>query len=300
MHSTSKSKSSLTSPRVEILYNPNSTGSSESNAKELARELRDNKITVKIRKTTHAGHGGEIAAAYAKQDKEIILISSSGDGGYHEVVNGALAYKTTKLVVGVLPSGNANDHYSAIGSDSLVDSIIKRKFRLIDTIKVSSQVKGKDFTRFAHSYVGMGVSALAAKSLTEDRPNIFTEKWIVARSFASFDYAKIKEGNKVRRYSSILFSNIDTMSKVLTLSDNASETDGKFEMSKVRFRSKLRLFLYLLKAATFGLKNVQSLSCYECVTMRTLPIQIDGEVYVFDASSKVLIESMHKNLKCVL
>ena len=202
--------------------------------------------------------------------------------------------------MGVLASGNANDHSTAIGSDSLAKAIIDEDFHHIDTVKVTATVKGKSWVRYAHSYVGIGVTATAAKSLTEDRPNIFTEKWIVARSLLSFSYVKLIEDGKKRRYSSLLFGNISTMSKVIKLSENSSVTDGKFEMSAIRFRSKLRLIAYLLTAATFGLKKSRSLKKFEATTVSPLPIQLDGEVYVIDANSKLVIESVKRNLYCVL
>ena len=286
--------------KVVIIYNPNSTGDSEKNAKDLAHELRGKKIEVSVRETTHVGHGEEIAASYAKSGKDVVLISSSGDGGYNEVINGALVGPSKNLVVGVLPSGNANDHHTAIGSDSLAKAIVKKDFQHIDTIKVSATVKGEAWVRYAHSYVGLGVTAVTAKSLTDERPNIFTEKWIVARSLLSFRYVKLNENGKIRRYSSILFSNIATMSKVLTLAKNASVVDGKFEMSTVRFRSKLRLIVYLLTAATIGVKRTQSLPSYHVETVSLLSIQLDGEVFMIDKGSQLTVESAKQNLHCVL
>jgi len=286
--------------KVVIIYNPNSTGDSKKNAKNLAKELRTYNVPVETLETTHAGHGEEIAADYATKKEEIILISSSGDGGYHEVVNGALTSKKSKLIVGVLASGNANDHESALGSGKLAESIRDKKFRSIDTIKVSAKIKGKKWERYAHSYVGIGVTAVAAKRLTEDRPNLLTEKWIVAHSLFSFNYAKLKVNGDNQRYSSIIFGNIDRMSKVMTLSEGASVTDGKFEMSSIRFRSKLQLLFYLLTAATKGLKDSKSMKKFTCVTVRPLPIQLDGEVYTIGAGSKIKITSVKQNLHCVI
>ncbi len=286
--------------KVVIIYNPNSTGDSEANAKELARQLREKDVAVSARKTTHAGHGEEIAAHYAKSDEEIILISSSGDGGYHEVVNGALSYKTKNLVVGVLPSGNANDHYSSLGSGSLADSIAEKKFQYIDTIKVTASVGGKPWSRFAHSYAGMGVTAKAADRLTKERPTLFTEKWIVLHALFSFKYVKLIRNKEPKRYSSLLFGNIDTMSKVIKFSEHTSVKDGKFELSFIRFHSKLRLIGYLLSAAIIGLKKTPSISRFECATTTRTPIQLDGEVYTLDAKSNVTLESIKMNLHCVL
>lgn len=286
--------------KTVIIYNPNSTGDSENNAKELARQLREKKIEVTTRKTTHAGHVEEIAERYAKRDERVILISSSGDGGYHEVINGALAHPTKNFTVGVLPSGNANDHHSALGSGSLAKSIATKKFSRIDTIKVSATVDGKPWVRYAHSYVGMGVTAVAANKLTEDRPNLITEKWIVIKSLFSFRYIKLKVNGDTRRYSSLLFGNIDLMSKVVKLSDKASVTDGKFEMSAIRFHSKARLIGYLITAATIGLKDSRSMRSFKCVALKPVAMQLDGETVTIDAKSTIVIESQKQNLRCVL
>lgn len=285
---------------VVIIYNPNSTGDSKSNALSLAKDLRERGVSVKTRETTHAGHGEEIAADLAQSGIATILISSSGDGGYHEVINGALSSNNDTLVVGVLPSGNANDHFSELGGESLAEAIASKQFKAIDTIKVTGTVQGKPWVRYAHSYAGIGVSATAAKRLTEDRPNALTEKWIVLRSLLSFRYVKLIVNNDTKRYSSILFGNISRMSKILKLSNESSVTDGKIEMSWIRFRSKLRLISYLITAATIGIKKAQSIKKFTFKTTGRLPIQLDGEAYVIDAHSDVTIEAMYKNLRCVL
>lgn len=286
--------------KIIIIYNPKSTGNSQQNAKALEKQLRTNNKDVSLFKTTHPGHGEELAAKYAAQNQEVMLISSSGDGGYHEVVNGVLSHSTKKVVVGVLPSGNANDHASAVGSNALLEAILEKDIQYIDTIKVSGTVDGKPWTRYAHSYAGIGVTATAAKRLTEERPNALTEKWIVAHSLLSFRYVKVTEKGKLRRYSSVLFGNIDRMSKVIKLSENSSITDGKFEMSTIPFRSKLRLLIYLLTAAIVGLRDARSLSRYTCRTIHPTPIQLDGEFFMLDAKSTVTVESVKRNLRCVI
>lgn len=286
---------------VLILCNPNSTGDSKKNADSLQRQLRERQYSgsVEIIETTHAGHGEEIAAEYAKSGKEVLIVSSSGDGGYHEVVNGALSENASRVITGLLPSGNANDHHAEIGSQSITDEIIENAFQSIDTIKVTSVINGKLWTRFAHSYVGIGVSPRTAKDLTDERPNIFTEKWLVARSLFSFSYVKIREQGKSRRYSSLVFGNVGTMSKIILLSKTSSVTDGKFEVNSIRFRSKIRLIAYLLKLTTVGAKSVASVEEYTFTTIKPLLIQLDGEVYTIDSSRDVRIESVRQNLRCV-
>ena len=286
--------------KVVIIYNPNSTGDSKTNALNLADDLKEKNILVKTIETTHAGHGEEIAAEYAKKDEDIILISSSGDGGYHELINGALSHPRKRLIVAVLPSGNANDHASALLSDSLAKSIKDLNVTAIDTIRISASVDGKPWVRYAHSYAGIGVTARAANHLTIDRPNAFSEKWIVLRALLSFRYVKIEEGEEIHRYSSIIFGNIDRMSKVLRISNDSSVRDGKFEMTSIRFRSKLRLIAYFITAATFGLKQARSINEYIFTTFEQTPIQIDGEVFLLDADSLVEVRSIKQNLRCIL
>lgn len=286
--------------RTVIIYNPNSTGDSEANAKQLSKQLRDAGVDVSIRKTKFAKHGEEIAARYAARDEAIVLISSSGDGGYHEVVNGVLVHPARNIVVGVLPSGNANDHYSALSSGKLMEHIRDQKFRKIDTIKVTATINGEPWVRYAHSYVGIGVTANAAQQLTVKRPNEITEKWVVARSLLWFRYVKVKENGRSRRYSSLVFGNIGRMSKVIKLSDHTSITDGKFEVVGIPFYSKLRLLAYLVTAAMVGLKDSPSRKRYECKTLNPITIQLDGEVYKIDGHSKLVIESVKQNLRCVL
>lgn len=286
--------------RVVIIYNPNSTGNGKANAEQLANALRDESIEVRLRQTTHPGHATEIADSYARRGDEMVLISSSGDGGYHELINGVLRHKNTKLVVGLLPSGNANDHYSSLNSGDMAHAIISRKFRTIDTLKVSGTIKGAEWLRYAHSYAGIGVTAVAAKKLIEDRPNAWSEKWTVLHSLLSFRYAKVIEDGDTRRYSSLILSNIPTMSKVIKLSQQSSVYDGKFEVNAIHFGSKLRLIGYLMTAALIGLRHGASQSRYKCRTTKPLTIQLDGEVYTLDADSTLVVESDRRSLRCVL
>jgi len=90
------------------------------------------------------------------------------------------------------------------------------------------------------------------------------------------------------------------MSKVIKLAQQSSVTDGKFEVTPIRFRSKLRLLLYLVTAATVGLHHGISRKLYRFRTIRPLDVQIDGEVYKLDGNSVVSIEAQKQNLLCIL
>ena len=291
--------------KVVILYNPNSTGESKQLATEfcdaLAQADTTNILTIELTATQHAGHGEEIAASHAKKGEPCVIISASGDGGYHEVVNGALSADNSRVITGVLPAGNANDHHGAIGGDneSLIASILSEDYHDIDVLHLSAKVDGQAWARYAHSYAGIGVVARAARDLTKERPNVLQEKWLVAKSLFSFRYSKLIEGGKSRRYSSLVFSNIATMSKVLKLADESSLTDGAFEINRIRFHSKPRLLLYLATAATVGLKPAESVSRYTFTTTKATNIQLDGEVYTLDGGCDVTVTSQQKRLRYV-
>src|SRR4051812_13045559 len=77
---------------VAIIYNPNSTGNAEENAKQLQADLRSSLpgLAVRLLPTERAGHAIELAYGFAKKHKNPLIVAASGDGGYNEVINGAL------------------------------------------------------------------------------------------------------------------------------------------------------------------------------------------------------------------
>lgn len=286
---------------VIIIYNPNSTGSGKENAFKLKDNLEEAgyEVPVKTHATEHAGHAETIAQEYAKSSKNTLLISSSGDGGYHEMINGILSSSAASITAAVLPSGNANDHYHALFDDDhdIIEAIIAGKVRTIDVLKVSSTVDGTPWLRYAHSYAGIGLTPAVGQELTRTDLNFLNEKWLVLKYLFRYTHATIRVRDEKRRYSSLTFSNINRMSKVLKLSESSSLGDGKFEVSAIRYRSKLYAILLLLKSATFGLEEIDSYARYEFHTTRRLPLQLDGEVYRVDKKRKVTVECVPGGLK---
>lgn len=283
-----------------ILYNPNSTGDSKANALELQSTLKKMAYPANVQPTKYAGHAEEIAASYAKTGKEILIISSSGDGGYHEVINGALSHKQSKVITSLLPSGNANDHHTAVSSGTLAENIARGVNATIDVLEVQGTIDGKPWIRYAHSYIGIGISAKAAHDLTVQRPNFITEKFLVIKSFILLKPVKILAKGAMRRYNSMVFSNIDTMSKMMKLSRTSSITDGKMEFNAIGNVSKIRLAQYIIQATTKGLREHASLTSYSFTTIKPLFMQLDGEVVTLDACSDVTITCAPKKLRCVL
>jgi diacylglycerol kinase (ATP) len=286
---------------VIVLYNPKSTGDSELNAKKFVKELRlaDSTLAVTLKKTDYAGHGEKIATEQAKRKKTVLIVSSSGDGGYHELINGVLLSDADNVITSLLPSGNANDHHRAVDSGNLIEHIVSGKIQLIDVLKVTAKIDGKVWVRYAHSYAGIGLTSVVGKELTKKKLNFFNEKWLVVEQLFLFRHVTIAVNGKKVRYSSLIFSNIDKMSKVIQLSKNNSMTDGKFEVNGTLYRSKLFLVSHLLKAVTIGMQDNSSRKSFEFYTIKKLLIQLDGEDFTIDSGSKVYVESVQKVLKIV-
>ena len=293
---------SHTFEQIIIIYNPNSTGDGKANAELLRDNLNANgsNVPVTLRQTTHAGHAEEMAVEYAKSSKQMLPISSSGDGGYHELVNGILHSSSTNCTVGVLPSGNPNDHFTAINEHDVAENIINGRVGTLDGIKILATIDGRPWTRYAHSYAGIGLSPTIGQQLTKAKLNWFNEKLLLAKYLFKYTHATINIDGKKKRYSSLIFSTIDQMSKVVKLAKSGSIDDGKFEISSIGYRSKLEVIVLLIKSATFGLEELGSYDSYTFNTIKPLLIQLDGEIYRIDGNSQVDVSCVKKRLPTII
>jgi diacylglycerol kinase (ATP) len=288
---------------IHIIYNPNSTGDSKSMARQLERELNKAmpKIEIQTVPTKYAGHARELAREIAESEKQPLVISSSGDGGYNEVVNGVMESGNDKAICAVLPAGNANDHSRTMQDRPLSEAIIKGKPILIDLIKVSVKTSGQPIAiRYAHSYVGLGLTPVAATELNRHTLNSFREAVLVVRTFFKYRPFKIRHADKVIRLDSLLFANINQMAKVLTLAKENRPTDGKFEVILFPSKRKWKLIKRLTKAAATSLDTTKRRSKYTFSVIKKMPMQLDGEVMLLKAGSNVTVESAHKTLRTIV
>lgn len=290
---------------IAVIYNPNSTGSSKRFAETFKARLKVEmpKQKVTLIATTHAGHGEELAYKIAKETRHPLIISSSGDGGYNDVINGALraqaegAHPTT----GLLPAGNANDHYRNLHQEDIVHIIAHKKPVKIDVLRLTGVSRGKVIERLAHSYIGFGLTPDVSKELNNNTLNVFNQVWIVAKALLTTRAVRLKIDSKTRLYDSIIFSNVDSMSKLLTISQPSRMNDGKFEVTIFRKRTKLKLILLLLKSSVIGVKEDMQVSEFALETSdKAALVQLDGEILTLDANSKVAITTMRRALSCIV
>lgn len=285
---------------IIIIYNPNSTGDGEDNAKQLQQDLEKRLKSVKIEivPTKRAGHAIELGEKFAKQNKKTLLLSSSGDGGYNELTNGVLKVKSTKVVTAVIPSGNANDHHRATADGDLVERIVRGETKNIDVLRIETTVDGKPWQRYAHSYIGLGLTAYIGKKLMKHPVGALKEKWLVLKYFIRFGHitAKLDGQEKWRRYSSIVFGNINTMSKIMSLDEKAKIDDGKMEVYVTLQLSNFKLFLTLLKGAVWSLEAEKRAESFRAELRRSYDVQCDGEVFSID-SGELFVNSEYRRLR---
>lgn len=288
---------------ISIIYNPNSTGPSQEMAEELKKELfsKCRGLKIKLHATKYAGHAEKIAYECAKASKKPLIISASGDGGYNEVVNGAIRAQNegAEPICAVLGAGNANDHRRTVKKKPLSKAITEEKIEKIDLLAATIKTSGHSRIRYAHSYIGLGLTPVVAVELNKTTLNALNELWIVLKTFYKFRPFKISIKDKIYVLDSIIFTNISEMAKILTLSKSAKIKDGKFEVVTFPHRNKLKLIGRLLKASTYGLEPSKSYETYSFTVFKKMPIQFDGEVEKVEKSSNVTIESKRRILRTV-
>lgn len=283
--------------RVYLIYNPNSTGDSQAIAKKFKKDLTKLRLDceIKLQKTTHAGHGEELGYELSKKGPQTLLISVSGDGGYHELVNGVMKAVDEGFdapICAVLPGGNANDHYTNISSRSLFEAVEDDALTTIDLLKVET-----DKVRYAHSYAGLGLTPLIAVELNKYKLSVVKETWLALKTFWKFKPFTIIEDGKKSIFDSLIIANIGVMAKHLTLNSDSSLQDGRFEVLKWPHNSKLILVKTLVTAAIGKPQDPESVKELSFKTVTKLPMQLDGELILLGSDQTVKITCLQKKLR---
>lgn len=272
--------------RVLVVYNPHSSGGGQSLAEQLRQELAERRpgLPVQLQATQHAGHGREIARAVTGPGT--LVVSASGDGGYHDVVNGLMDAGSDGVMAAVLAAGNANDHRRATRRRPLVEAIVTGEVSRLDLLRITYG----DQVEYAHSYVGWGLTPLVAAELESHGKGALRELVTTVRTFWRFRPFAIRIDQRVEQFDSILCATIDQMAKYATISTGSRPDDGRFEIIAMPHLPKWRIAATILQAATRGLPRQPSVSSYEFTAVDPLPMQIDGEVRELDAGDIVLVE----------
>lgn len=275
---------------VLIVYNPHSTGGAEHRARDLATELADRAPDLEVTRapTEYPGHATEIARE-AAGGRPTLVVSVSGDGGYNEVVSGAMSgAEHGGVTVAVLPAGNANDHRRATRHRPLAQAIVDGAAEPMDLLRVD--IAGEP-VRWAHSYIGLGITPVVALELEKGRKGSLSEIVTTMREFAKFRPFEVTlESGERQRFDSLVLANIAGMAKYAKLSDDGDPTDGLFEVAIMPHSGRLRLLARAIGAATRGLGRQPRSTRFTFTTTSPMPVQLDGEVLELGAERKVIVE----------
>jgi diacylglycerol kinase (ATP) len=288
--------------RIVIVFNPHSTGDAPASADQLRAELRQRlpAVPLELRPTEYAGHAREIAREVAGTGRPLV-VSVSGDGGYNEVVNGVLEAGNDQVVCAVRAAGNANDHRRTTREGPLADAIVAGDVRRIDLLRLTLGSGPSAQVRYAHSYIGVGLTPVVAVDLEKGGKGSWREIVSVVRGFARFRPFPIRlEDGRRRNLDSLLFANISEMAKYATLSEGARPDDGLFEVITQRRTGRLRVLATALRAATRGLGRQPSTTHYAFTTLAPMPLQLDGELLELEADTLVTVDIAPRALATVL
>ncbi|MDP4038764.1 MAG: acylglycerol kinase family protein [bacterium] len=290
---------------ILIIANPKSRRHGDKKAGKLREKLLVSlpEIETDIFTTKGPDHARTLAYLEAKNSSNLLIISASGDGTYNEVVNGIKkADRETgrNTIAAVFKAGNANDHYRSLhrySLDQLVEKVRSGLTREIDLLKlVAISENGTVFERFAHSYIGFGITAQGADYLNKHHPrNSITELKIVPfllKNRKTFEM--IDERGNYHKLDSLTFHNTRHMAKWLEISSNGNPADGLFEIITIDTSAKAYPTAAILRTgiqgAFFGLKEQPQAPSYslDLVGDDSL-VQLDGERMMLSADSHINI-----------
>jgi diacylglycerol kinase family enzyme len=278
--------------RIVIIFNPQSTGDAPRSAEELRADLtrRLPAVPLDLCPTRHAGHARELARKAAGTGRPLV-VSVSGDGGYNEVVDGVMQAGNDQAVCAVRAAGNANDHRRVTRERPLADAIVAGDVRRIDLLRLTVGSGSAAQTRFAHSYIGVGLTPVVAVDLEKGGKGSWKEIASVVRTFARFRPFPIRlENGRRRSIDSLVFANIAEMAKYARLSEDSRPDDGRFEVITQRQTGKLRVLTTAIRAATRGLGPQPSATHYAFTTLAPMPLQLDGELMELEADTLVAVD----------
>jgi diacylglycerol kinase (ATP) len=277
---------------IVIIFNPHSTGDAPRLAEELETELARRLPTVPLhpRPTQHAGHARDMAREAAAAGRPL-LVSVSGDGGYNEVVNGVMESGNDRAVCAVRAAGNANDHRRVTRKQPLADAIVAGDVRRIDLLRLTIGTGPAASVRYAHSYIGVGLTPVVAVDLEKGGKGSWREIVSTVRAFARFRPFPIRlEDGRRRRIDSLVLANIGEVAKYASLSENGRPDDGRFEVITQQRTGKLRILGTAVRAVTRGLGPQPSATHYAFTPLTPMPLQLDGELLELDAHTPVAVD----------
>jgi diacylglycerol kinase (ATP) len=291
--------------RVVLIYNPVNRriplALAETVRGDLRRRLPNLRVTLQA--TEYAGHARELASVAAAVGRPLI-VAVGGDGAFNEVVNGVLDVAGSGALAAVAAGGNANDHRRSTRRMPLVDAIvaahIEGRARHLDLLRLTVGTGGAEWSQYAHSYIGFGLTPVMAVGLKRDRKGTLAELGSVLRTFTELTPVEIvRSAGMHELYDSLVFANVARMAKYGRISNSGRPDDGLFEVVACRHGGRWRIALMALRAATIGLGAQPRVDRVEFATVEAVPFQVDGEIRQLDAAADIVIDCLPQALATV-
>lgn len=274
---------------VLVVFNPGSTGDAGAVAARLRDELAAARpeLPVTLRPTEYAGHARDIAREAASAGGRPLIVSASGDGGYNEVVNGIMDVPGTGAAAAVLAAGNANDHERVTARRPLAEAVLDGRTERLDLLELRC---GDAPPRYAHSYIGFGLTPVVALQIEQGGKGTLAEVWTTVRSFWAFTPFDVEfaDGQR-RRIDNLVFANIGEMAKIAELSEDSRPDDGRFEVVLLEHRPKWKQLAIAVRAALRGLGRQPATAEFRFTVCGPMPVQVDGEVDDVRAGTEVRV-----------
>ena len=207
--------------------------------------------------------------------------------------------KDAHPVVAVVAAGNANDHRRVMRDEPIRKLIRDNRPKKMDLLHIRA-VRGKEtFERYAHSYIGFGISPQVALRLNRHKLNKLRELQIVTKTFFTFKPLQVTHEGSTRTLDSLIFANINEMAKVLKFREEPKVQDGKFELIEFPHQGRIQLLKQFLITAVVGYSEPKSYEHYECSFGHASDVQLDGEVEKIPKSADVTVTSVKKAIEAL-
>jgi hypothetical protein len=136
----------------------------------------------------------------------------------------------------------------------LVAAIPDGRARHLDLLRVTVQTNDAVWSRYAHSYIGFGLTPLMAIGLKKDKKGTVMDLMSVMRTFNSLEPVEIvRAGGEQELYDSPVFANVARIAKYGRMSNSGRPDDGLLEVVSCPHRGRWRIALTVLRAATVEL-----------------------------------------------
>lgn len=211
------------------------------------------------------------------------------------MVNGLIqAVRGTKRkpLCAIHGAGYGNDHQRSVrGKTDLIAAIRKGSWWPLDLLKIEL-ITGKKFAvRYAHSYLGFGITGEVAGEIDKTR-HTWTPQWLeAARGFVKHEPIPLIVEGKQRSYHSLLLLNVSHFAKFLKGASNTSAADGKFEVIATRARGRWQIVAMGFRALLGRLGRHPQRISLSLELLQSATTQFDGESVELGAGTKLRVTS---------